>query len=508
MLESSLPRESRRTDATIIRVIYLILSSIVLFAVVRSPFRVQGSTLLSWLTVIHGAMAVVLGVRLSGDVAGDRSSGVVGLLALAGLSGRDILATRLITIAISFLSVWIVRLPMLMLAQTLGGIQLRQILILEILLLGVFVLVVSAGLLHAHYSSDRTTARIVFVLPGLLDFALNTPKIVLLLLKTFQVASIPSIIQEPAEWLRWGTGSSAMIAVLRYSNPSWAYLSPAALHVGIGVVCLYCWRRVYFTCLDEAGDAAPPATPSSTAATSTAPAKRSGATSRPSRPCWDDAFAWQAYQIHSNGRMALIARASIGGLILLGAAFMTTLGSPYREMAMIIVVVTSIVLMFIGQGKVSDCVQRELRDKTLASLLMTPHTPLEICKGWGRGASRMMLVDLPVHLVSVGSVLYWSVFFPAPRVFAAIMVGAYLMLLSMRSFLILSPLVPFSVRGIVTGVGVIFLAIFLFGVSGQLSRVFHPALGPLVLVPLAYGWSRLCNWLIPSWFEKKQEALE
>ena len=92
--------------------------------------------------------------------------------------------------------------------------------------------------------------------------------------------------------------------------------------------------------------------------------------------------------------------------------------------------------------------------------------------------------------------------------FAAIMIGAYLMQLAMRSFLILSPIVPFSARGIVTGVSLIFLAIFLYGASVQLSHVFHPALGLLVLAPLAYCWHRLCRWMIPSWFQKKQEALE
>ncbi len=70
----------------------------------------------------------------------------------------------------------------------------------------------------------------------------------------------------------------------------------------------------------------------------------------------------------------MITRASIGGFILVAAGLMATLGAPYPEMAMVVVVVTSIVLMFIGQGKVSDCLQRELREKTLGTLLMTPHT--------------------------------------------------------------------------------------------------------------------------------------
>jgi hypothetical protein len=504
LLESSLPRESRRMDATVIRVIYLIVAMIVLLTVMQSPFVTKGTPLLSGLTVIHLAMAAVLGVRLSGDVAGDRSSGVVGLLALAGLKGQDVAAARLITVAFSFLSVWSVRIPMLMLAFTLGGIRLRQILMLEILLLGIFVLVVGVGLLIAHYASDRAAARGVFVLPGLLDLALYTPKIVVTILGNFQIWTVPNFIYEPVEWLSWGSCLAGLSGVLRFSTPSWAYLIPAVLHIVIGALSLYCWRRVYFTCLDEAGDAAAPTAD----AGSVTAVKKSESTNRPSRPCWDDAFAWQAYQIHSNGRTGMITRVSIGGFILVGAGLMATLGPPYPEMAMVIVMVTSIVLMFIGQGKVSDCLQRELREKTLGTLLMTPHTPREICDGWGRGAWRMMLVDLPVHLVAVVGVVCWSLFYSAPGMFASVIVCGYMGLLSMRSFLILSPLVPFSFRGIATGVGLIFLALVLFVIAVRLSLVIHSALGPLVLAPMAYGWNRVCRWMIPSWFQKKQEALE
>ncbi len=168
-------------------------------------------------------MAAVLGVRLSGDIAGDRSSGVVGLLALAGLKGQDILTTRLITVAFSFLSVWAVRLPLLILAFTLGGIRLRQFLILEILLLGIFVLVVGVGLLIAHYASDRAAARGVFVLPGLLDLALYSPKIVVTILRKLQIWSAPNFISEPVEWLSWGSCLAGLSGALRFSTPSWAY---------------------------------------------------------------------------------------------------------------------------------------------------------------------------------------------------------------------------------------------------------------------------------------------
>jgi hypothetical protein len=498
LLESSLPRESRRTDATVIRVIYAILSLAVLFAVVQSPVYPQGKPLLIGLTVIHAAMAILLGVRLAGDVAGDRSSGVVGLLALAGLKGNDVVAARLISVVLAFLSVWIVRIPMLVLTFTLGGIHLQQMLMVELLLLGLFILVVGVGLLHAHYAPDRAMARIVFLLPGLLEFGLHAPKVIIAILRTFQLIRVPTSFVEFAGMLRAGSFSSSVYAVIRFPDPSGWYLIPAALHIALGTLSLYCWRRVYFTCLDEAGDAAAPTSESRSKLKST-PSK-----SRPSRPCWDDALAWQAYQIHSEGRWNMIGRGTVVGVVLIGAAVMASLGvTPFPQLALVLLAITSAILLFMGQGKVSDCLQRELKDKTLPSLLMTPHTPIELCDGWGRGATWMMLVDLPVHLAALGGFLFHSMLPAAPIIF-----GAYVLMLSMRSFLILSPLVPFSFRGIVTGVGLIAVVIVLLIIALPLSVNFHPWLGPLVLGPLAYGWSRVCRSMIPAWFEKKQEALE
>lgn len=498
LLESTLPRESRRTDVTVIRVIYMVLAMFVLQATIQSPLHPRGQALLSGLTVLHSGMAVLLAVRLAGDIAGDRSSGVVGLLALAGLAGRQMLAARLVTVFISFLSAWVVRIPMLVLAFTLGGVRFKQIWLLEILLLGMFILVVGVGLLHAHFCSDRATARIVFLLPGLVDFALATPRILISIVKNFQLITVPPQIHQLSDWLRMGCISSSLSAAIGYRDPGWEVLAPLIPHLGLGLLSMYCWQRIYFKNLDEAGEAAP-ATPPGASKSNSSLSK-----SRPSRPCWDDALAWQAYQVHSQGRWNLIGRGVLGLVVILGAALTASLSvSPFPEMAVSLLVIVSGVLMFMGQGKVSDCLQRELREKTLPSLLMTPHTPMELCDGWGRGASWMMLVDLPVHLAALGGVLFYLLKPAAP----VIVSGAVLML-SVRSFLILSPLVPFSFRGILSGLILIALVIVMLIVCVPLSVKFHPWLGPLVLIPLAYGWSRVCRWMIPAWFEKKQEALE
>ncbi len=196
------------------------------------------------------------------------------------------------------------------------------------------------------------------------------------------------------------------------------------------------------------------------------------------------------------------------GLIIVGAGLMATLGSPYPEMATIVVVVTSIVLMFIGQGKVSGlpatrAAREDARDAADDAAYAAGNLRWLGTRGVADDAGRPA-----VHLVAVGGTICSSLSYSATGLVASVFVCGYLGLLSMRSFLILSPLVPFSFRGIVSGVGLIFLAIVLFVIAVQLSIFVHPVLGPIVLAPLAYGWHGVCQWLIPAWFQKKQEALE
>ncbi len=82
---------------------------------------------------------------------------------------------------------------------------------------------VGVGLLIAHYASDRAAARGVFVLPGLLDLALYSPKIVVTILRKLQIWSAPNFISEPVEWLSWGSCLAGLSGALRFSTPSWAY---------------------------------------------------------------------------------------------------------------------------------------------------------------------------------------------------------------------------------------------------------------------------------------------
>lgn len=481
-------------DAHVIRLLYVAIAILMLLTVGMTRMPRGGLALMAGLTVLHTVMAILLGVRLAGDVAGDRHTGVVGLLALSGVPSQHVVQARLATSLISFASVWIVRYPMLLLALSLGQLHLRQILLVESLHLALFLFVLGMGLVYAHRSRDRMEARAGYLFAGLLEFLLYLPGITLTILRNYTSWTLPNGIVETADILRQGCITRSLYHALFFPHSQTSVLVPAVLYTLLGIGAFAWWNRQYFQTPDEADDLLP----------SSEARPKSSRKVRASRRCWDDALAWQAVHFYSGGLTNTIVRLIIEGGVILTAIALTVSGRPdLSGFALVMLIVCSLILLFMGQGKVSDCLQKELRDKTLSSLLMTPHTPLELCDGWGRGAWKMMWVDMPVHAATIVAMFLYS-----PSRGAPMIVCGMIMVLASRHFLTLSPLVPYSILGVLTGVGLIFVPILFVGWIVGLSIRFQPWIGPIALIPLAVGWSALCRKMIPSWFAKKQESLE
>ena len=488
-----------------IRVLYAGFALSILFTVAELDPREAGLALLRAMTVVHAALAVLLAVRLAGDVAGDRASGVVGLLYLSGIDSKSVVLARLMQGTTAFLSVWVVRVPILVLAYSMRGPTLHQnialptlhqILQVEALLVGLFGMTVSAGLLVGHYAPDRATSRMVFLLPPLLDFGLTIPSLLVQILHYFTTVNVPLSVEYGIDRLGSLRATSCLFHSLRTPYPSSVYLCPLVLQCGIAALSLWAWRRVYFTCLDEAEV---PPTPENTPQ----PLRPSQSMSRPSRPIWDDGLAWQAYFIHTNGTHNVLARSLLIGGSLLGVIALVSMNEPnYREWGMALLIIPTGLMMFIGLGNVSACLQKEIKDQTLPSLLMTPHSPLELCDGWGRGAWKLMQPDLVLYAAClVGCLIY------DPMELAPIVCGGAILIMASGPFFVLSPLVPFSFTGILTGLGLIAVVVLMFAIAIITLAVELPWLGTLILLPLAWGWNWLCRRMIPNWFAKKQEEL-
>ncbi len=502
LFESQAPRLSRRTDMTVILVIYTVMAISQLFFVVQVNSRHPGLDFLRALTVLHAAMAVLLGVRLAGDVAGDRSSGVVGLLYLTGLRSGQIVGAQWMSLLAVFGRAWCIRVPLVVLAFYLGGPTISQILATEALLLGMFLLTTSVGLLVGQYSHDRTVVRMVFSVCGILDFLLTAPMLLLNILSFRLGWTSPDWLEQATDSLLRLRVSSNLLGILMTPRPSWGSLSPLLLYGGLAGLFTWLWKRTYFTCLDGA-ESPPTVIPGGTTSPPPVAAVALKSKSRPSRPIWDDPLAWQAYHVHSTGQTNTLVRSLVLAITLSVAAVLMFSGDRDQQtFAVIMLIATTTIMMFIGQAKVSDCLQKEIKEQTIPALLMTPYSTQELCAGWSRGAWKLQQLDLILYAACLAACLWTS----PDELSPAICIGAA-MLLSCGPFFVLSPLIPFSFGGIATGVWLITLPFMILGVAAGLTVEVHRWLGFVVAIPLAFGWNRLCWWMIPRWFDKKVKDL-
>jgi hypothetical protein len=158
LLRSMAPRDSARTDLAVLRFIFLGLAVLVLAwsrwiaaanALSLGPLAFAAFSYLSLM------LALFLGARLAADSAGDVRTGLLEMVFLAGLEPRQWLGTRTIQMWAGFLSVWIVRAPLLFFTFTLGGVTVEQVVTTELMLLTVFFIVSSLGLLASFAATSR-----------------------------------------------------------------------------------------------------------------------------------------------------------------------------------------------------------------------------------------------------------------------------------------------------------------------------------------------------------------
>jgi len=221
---------------------------------------------------------------------------------------------------------------------------------------------------------------------------------------------------------------------------------------------------------------------------------------RTSRRCWDDALAWQAYTIHGGGRRLLTAKCV--GVLLLGAIMSYLAVRGFEEAAFVISVASAGGMLIMSMNKAGDCLSREIRERTITMLLLTPNGPDEFYAGWQRGAWRLAWPE--VLLGSVIALASAKIGPGAPPILIAIGAG----LMSSGPFLMLSPLVPFSVAGISTGVLLILAIIVILVVSVAFGTSISPMAVPFVTIPAVVFYNQLLRrMLLPYWMQQKLSSV-
>ena len=132
ILATMINRESHRLDLGLARLIYLG-CAVSLFILVSA---LRGVPMGAWwelpFFLLSAILAGFLGLRLAGDSVGERSSGFVELMCLTGARPGQWLSLRLIQSIIGFVSVWIIRLPLLLLTWMLGPAPVIRLLLNEL----------------------------------------------------------------------------------------------------------------------------------------------------------------------------------------------------------------------------------------------------------------------------------------------------------------------------------------------------------------------------------------
>lgn len=488
ILRSVAPRESRRLDLALMRGLMLIVLFLVLYFVSWLPGRLGPA--------MHGAMFGVsllslgfLAAWLGGDSVGDVRSGMLDLLFLAGLTPQKWLSVRLAQIWSGFASVWVIRLPLFFFIFTMGNVSIERVIVSEIFLLSGFLILSSLGLLASFRAKSRQQIYWTVLLSILFwEVALVTPNLLVNQLVRYFSWQVPLELLEVTEMIaELGFAShcrSAIFNPIQFADILPTILLYAALSALVLARFGWLLRAVSRGAIISSS-------------VSQSRQERSNKESfRASRPCWDDALAWQAIYVHGNGKRLVKIKCLI--VVALNVVLWFFFSSGLQSMAFFLVALIGFAMLFSATGKPGDCLTREIRDKTIPLLLLTPLDWDDYYAGWRRGAWHLAWPDI---LLAVGITLASFRLDPSGPVVTIAVAGA---ILCCGPFFMLSPLVPYSIKGIATGVLFILGVMLLTGVCVGIAVTVHPITLPATLIPAAFLFNLvLRRTLLPYWMRRK-----
>ncbi|WP_146510175.1 hypothetical protein [Thalassoglobus neptunius] len=453
------------------------------------PFT-AGRILLTVFLILSLLFLTLLGGRVNRNIPGESATGMLSLLALTGTGAWEWTFVKLVHQWSGFLSVWIVRLPILALLFTFGGVRWPDLVTIELLFIALFAMVSAWSMSQALFADgtrtvDWTGLNIVTVI----DILLAGPRLGLLLLSLIGF-STPTAVSNVADYL---SEHSLFMRIKSFAfgggvGPSiWLNV---CIYLGVAVWSSFSYRRRLFTHIGETPESRP----------ATREEKKAEKTDRTKLPrCWDDALAWQSYAFYSDGDSSLIGRS-----ILYTLAFVCVLVSMsiswLQGLAVLILLIS--VASFINVLNIpSQCLDKELKTQTLQALTLTPHTGTEIYQAWRRGAMKIAIPDF----VYAAAVIF-SLYFVHPY----LALGAFtLCTAAMISgpFMMVSHLVPLTKKGIGTSLIVVSQLITILSLGTAASIFFHPAAFPFVALPLLWVFNKfLFHVYLEKWFTNKVDS--
>jgi len=490
ILRSTTAQLASRIDLALIRGAFVLACLLGMLPLPEVTSQSIGRSVYFGFFLLSFVMAIFLSGRLAGDSVGDRRSGFLALICLSGLTSGQWLLLRLIQIWIGFISVWIVRIPFLLFLPALGGVDWEFLAYYEAILLLTFLVFSSFGLLIAQFCETRrdlipATVALAFFLELLFTGPAIFSNVIWLLDSKLIGSGWMSLFSTLSMW-SVTMRLSAMSAPVNELPSLWPTV------IVFGLLAAYLLSKIRYVAFRNLGTSGPASSPSSKSKV-----KSNG---KRYERCWDDAFAWQAFAFHSSGKAGVSLKIAfyLMALTVLGMGLMTN----YGELVIVLSLLGAALGLMMASDRPGNSFQREVKENTLTALLLTPHHYVDMYDGWRRGTVKFMWPDVAYCILVLGLI---AIRFPIVSligfsVFCAVMVSG--------PFMMLSPLVPYTFRGIATGILLIAEVVVLIIIAAIAAGTIHLIAFPLVLFPAWWGtniWLRAK--MIPYWMELKAKTV-
>lgn len=503
LLHWQLRFDSRRALPWLIAGCYLLLAGPALICLVQLLSSRPGGPrasqeMLVGLMVLHWLLAPGYAVFRAARTVEDRTSGVLALIKLSNVSPGAWVAFRLLSVITGYFQVWVVRLPLYALAIYLGGIRFETIVVAELFQWIAFLTVASIALLVARFYDTPQTAQFAIVgLVVLAELGLLLPIRIFLGFRLWlgQGGIFGS------ELLRSSLDVMSHLSLLPYAwDPprvadQWLMAGVAIfVHLNVAGAALMALRRTVFFNIgvdDSIGSKA-------------AAGRKQSAGTRESRRVWDDALAWLCFHVHGNGYRTIRIKAIVYFLmsLLLAAIVVSPSG-----LLLTFMVISPPVVASIASFKTGDCLVRELRGQTLASLALLPCDEMDLYRGWKRGAWRLAIPDLLYVATALFLMLVTLEESTFPHTGGIILTALCGAILIGSPFFFLNNLLSWDRRSVATGCLSTLLIVVIPGLPGIVAANGAPAVGVAVFVLLAITAHFIFEALIPGAFRRRMDKL-
>lgn len=424
---------------------------------------------------------------------------ILQLVRLSGLTARQWLAARLGVLVPQLLSIGLLPLPFLAFAPSLGGVSWTGIAAAELVIASHLAMLLSVALFQSTRLDTKGGSGFLFGIECIGELLIPGAASLLLLLDD---GPLQHGLQAVATVLSRSTGSQSIQAAIRGTLTLGQFGLACAIPLGVA----WLFGRIVVNRLyapsdeqslpDPAALAEIPETPVPEPVARPAPVEPvSGPISRPSERCWDDALAWHAvfFQTGPAGTRAakkvLIAKSALYGVVILGVILFEMSGpSPWEGIVLNIAAGLIAVVVLAGVAYPAKAFGRELDDRMMEMLLLTPHDGADFYDGWSRGARRLQLPEYAIALVLIGVLL-------ATRtpVWGAVATAVFVGLLTLGPVVAFGSLLPSGFRGSLAAVWLLVVA----GLTVFCAGVVGVWLNPWAAVPVVWiclwGIGRLCR---------------